>query len=510
MKAFILPALLVVHFSFAQNIIGRGTIRKFEEPVKLSGRKSAIIPVDFDRAELKTEISYELKECTIEQIDLLYTTYKENPEFDQNELNQKRIQNLLNILPDAQNELINWRIIGQDGATDNKSAHEYFHGFVIYYRPIPTDESMKKEMDYIDSLLGFKTFESEMSNERSSNALPVKADVILFEPLQSHAESISSESAIPDYGTDMFFSSIVEEFDNKCYTRFFDTIITTPKKFNLLVDSILRMARVRQITHTYVPIKRSDNNEYFYNYVRINKECDTSKSLVIGDISFPYFSPVALATSNYTLLMDHDVVGATFKRHPNWKNSLVVMDVTGSMSPYIAQTFAWVKETQKNSQVAAFVYFNDGDMKMGRKITGQVGGIYGSQNTSFDAVYYKMKYTMSKGGGGDCPENNVEASIKAINEYPDCDELVMIADNYATPRDLILVKDLNKPVHIILCGAQYGVNIAYLQLAYETGGSVHTIEEDIEMREIQPGVQFKMGNNYFTIYQGQIVKAEHK
>jgi len=190
---------------------------------------------------------------------------------------------------------------------------------------------------------------------------------------------------------------------------------------------------------------------------------------------------------------------------------LVVMDVTGSMSPYIAKTMAWVKATQESSQIDAFVFFNDGDNASDyKKRVGHVGGIYGVHNTTFGGVYQEMRKTMRRGGGGDCPENNVEASLDGIRDYPNCDEIVMMADNWATPRDLSLAKQLEKPVHVILCGANYGINMEYLQLAYDSGGSVHTIEEDLEMRSIKPGKQFKLGKSYFTLIKGRIVRAQHK
>src|SRR5690606_13176489 len=62
---------------------------------------------------------------------------------------------------------------------------------------------------------------------------------------------------------------------------------------------------------------------------------------------------------------DYGVVESVFKRNPEWKNTLIVMDVTGSMSPYIAKTMAWVRATQKSEVVAAFTFFNDGDAKRG-------------------------------------------------------------------------------------------------------------------------------------------------
>jgi len=327
-------------------------------------------------------------------------------------------------LKKAKNPLIDWRIIGQNKATDSESAKELYHGFVIYYRPAPTKESIEEEISFMDDYLDGK--------------IPMGAD------LSRKSTSVVCDEIVPgSSGTTLAPPAVVES-------------------------------------------PMSDTTIYL-----------TTEYSIIG-------------YSTYSG-SDYSAVQETFKRHPEWKNSLVVMDVTGSMSPYIAQTMAWVKETQKSSQIDAFVFFNDGDAKPHhQKRVGSVGGVYSATNSSFSNVYGELKSTMRKGGGGDCPENNVEATIKGIDQYPNCDEVIMMADNWATPRDLSLAKSLKKPVHIIVCGASSGMNMQYIQLAYDTGGSIHTIEEDLEMRSIKVGKQFKIGNSYFALVKGRIVRAEHK
>ena len=225
--------------------------------------------------------------------------------------------------------------------------------------------------------------------------------------------------------------------------------------------------------------------------------CETS-------ISFPFYF------GGYSL-KDADIVKTVYDRHPDWQNSLIVMDVTGSMSPYIAKTMAWVKSEQTEAQIKAFTFFNDGDYTPDHlKVTGNVGGVYSVDNTDFKSVYKEMKSTMRRGGGGDCPENNIEATLKGLQLYPRTDKIIMVADNLATPRDLAYVRDLNKPVHIIVCGAHYGINTNYLQLAYDTGGSVHTIEEDLDLKGIKPGKTLKIGKFYFTVLDGKIMKDKHR
>jgi hypothetical protein len=90
-----------------------------------------------------------------------------------------------------------------------------------------------------------------------------------------------------------------------------------------------------------------------------------------------------------------------------------------------------------------------------------------------------MSLAMENGNGGDNPENDIEAILFAISKCPDCGNIIHVADNNATPRDLSLLYKVNKPVRVIVCGVKGAVNPELLNIAYRTGGSLHTIEEDI-------------------------------
>ena len=90
-----------------------------------------------------------------------------------------------------------------------------------------------------------------------------------------------------------------------------------------------------------------------------------------------------------------------------------------------------------------------------------------------------MSKVKAKGNGGDPEENDVEAILKGIQKYPDFKNLILIADNNSCMRDYCLVKDIKVPVKVVLCGTYSGINPQYINLAYKTKGSIHTIEDDI-------------------------------
>jgi hypothetical protein len=83
----------------------------------------------------------------------------------------------------------------------------------------------------------------------------------------------------------------------------------------------------------------------------------------------------------------------------------------------------------------------------------------------------------------------------------------MIADNYATPRDLSLWSKISIPIHIILCGTSGGVNTSYLNLALKTKGSLHTTEKDLNFT-VTPseGKKITIGSESFVILDGKFVK----
>lgn len=221
---------------------------------------------------------------------------------------------------------------------------------------------------------------------------------------------------------------------------------------------------------------------------------------------YPHVSSVSLTKKD-----EANIVNIVMERK-RWKNMLVVLDVTGSMSPYIGQYLLWLKLNFDEKKNQSFVFFNDGNHNV-KKTIGATGGLYFSKNNlGFEHILKTIKLAMKNGNGGDCPENNIEAVIKGIqrNKTSDIDEVIMIADNWATPRDIGLINKVDKPLRIILCGVyEEKVNLNYLRLARYSGGSVHTMESDLEgLLELKEGEEFTFGGNQYKIKEGEIVLKE--
>lgn len=201
------------------------------------------------------------------------------------------------------------------------------------------------------------------------------------------------------------------------------------------------------------------------------------------------------------------VVTATLRRNC-WSEKLIVCDLTGSMSPYAAQLSAWYQLSYMKEKNLQFVFFNDGDnMPDQKKKIGSTGGIYYSPSNGVDSLFRTIAKVASRGWGGDCPENNMEALIKGVKISKPYKELVMIADNNAPVKDISLLKNFDAPVHIILCGADNFILADYLNIALKTKGSIHTMEEDItRLALMSEGQEIKIGKSTYQIMGGEFVK----
>lgn len=191
-----------------------------------------------------------------------------------------------------------------------------------------------------------------------------------------------------------------------------------------------------------------------------------------------------------------------------WVNPTIVADVTGSMYPYMKQMAYWFLLKMNKKQESNFIFFNDGgDKPTHLKIVGATGGIYSESSTKYCVFRETLIEAVSHGCGGDTPENDVEAILKAQKEYPKAKGIILIADNHSDMRDYELITKIKKPVHILLCGTKYGINVEYLNLARETGGTVHTLKRDLtNLIEKSEGDTFTIMGKEYIIRDGEIVE----
>lgn len=180
------------------------------------------------------------------------------------------------------------------------------------------------------------------------------------------------------------------------------------------------------------------------------------------------------------------LVGQILDRHPEWKKKIVVNDWTGSMYGYGSQVLLWHLMHLEQSGISTVTLFNDGDKKTTRqKKIGKTKGIYTEHADNPAALLDLFNLVMSKGAGGDGPENDVEAILEAAKQDSTV-EIILIADNSACVRDISLAHQIDRPVRVILCGynQEEGVNPDYVYLTKITGGGIYTLEDDLEQLNV--------------------------
>lgn len=196
-----------------------------------------------------------------------------------------------------------------------------------------------------------------------------------------------------------------------------------------------------------------------------------------------------------------------FERN-NWTEMLITADLTGSMSPYIAQVLLWFKLNNIDQRAKYFMFFNDGNSTPDEeKKVGKTGGLYQSAATDYETIEALAYKTIRGGDGGDWQENDIEALYFGIQNCPNCKDIILIADNDSPVRDWRMMTMIKRPVRVILCGVEGDyLNPQYLNLARTTKGSVHTIEKDItNLMEINEGESIEVNGVTYKIYKGNFV-----
>lgn len=194
-----------------------------------------------------------------------------------------------------------------------------------------------------------------------------------------------------------------------------------------------------------------------------------------------------------------------FKRNKEWKKVMLVVDMTGSMFPYIGQMLVWYKQNYEDGRIKYFVLFNDGDNTPDdKKVVGRTGGVHSFEAKDYRKLKKDIEDVRKMGEGGDDPENDLEAITTAMIAYRDYTDIVLLADE-SNVRDMALLKRIKKPIHIIMCGTKKGINDQYLKIAFQTKGSFHTTSNDIDMKKLKDGEEFQVDKDIFRLSGGNFI-----
>ncbi len=421
------------------------------------------------------QILESISDTIVERIDLVYTVFRRDKTFDQVKLNRERYEMLQSFFPEAfKSNLIEWRLVAQDGSMEYNTAKDFFHGFVIYIKPHRVTTSDGKIIS---------TVMDERIDDPSSKVLTSNEEI---EKVRSALKTISGEIPMKKIQ-----ERVVKYEEKKVWSGYYlhhNPAKRSKKKF----DKPGKGNKVRP-------------KEYYKKKVRV-------ETWVEKEIPDPnYKSDISSAKSTIKKMTDDSVLLSVFpKNFSKWDDYVIIQDVTGSMYPYLTQTLLYLKEHMKSSDSEKFVFFNDGD-DLPDGLIGRTGGTYYVSSGNYKDIEETAFNCMSGGNGGKSAENDIEAILYGFQRFPNCKGAVLIADNFSRVRDIALIKrliDAKKTVDVVICGVPKNgdVNIDYLYIAKLTGGTIHTLSDSYsDLKQKKDGDIFKVGSQHFKM-EGKTIK----
>ncbi|XOV68167.1 MAG: leucine-rich repeat domain-containing protein [Fluviicola sp.] len=355
-----------------------------------------------------------------------------------------RIKATINLDPSLNHSEIIWERVWQTHCENNAQVDKLFHGVVIHYEK-KNKPNIKQITPVITEIVSPETKNQKSNTDNKGNGTSTETPTTKMSPV---LEYMLNHPTTPD--------------------------------------------ALRETAKT-LPTNKAE--ELVLNYYREEGKTMEGGSISDAAVQLNYMYELEVFSRQFSESKD-TVVGKVLDRHPEWKKKIVVNDWTGSMYGYGSQVILWHLMNLETSGISTITLFNDGDKKRTKqKKIGKTKGIYTEDASNPSQILALFDKVMRKGGGGDGPENDIEAILTAIKNAPDA-EVILIADNSACVRDISLAHRIGRPVRIILCGynPEEGVNPDYVYLAKITGGGIYTLEDDLEQLNAEVDQEGKLSS----------------
>ena len=316
MKYIICTILTIIAFiansqtnRFIDSVLANNIVRLPAYQLAKVGNETLVLQMDFGSSIFIDTIGvYKLQNAQILSVDLLFTDYPANQNLMA--LNKRRLQALVDLVPTAtlQTHTV-WQIIRQLDGKDKASAATMLHGFVVNYRSQETLVTKKKEIDVIKSV--------------TPTLFNVPEEVPFVE------EKVNNWSAVHNGGI----------------PRQRVVIYNRPLRKSDINKSLLQKMAAPKDTIVSFTYKEAKSNQIIPDMgSRFMREKDSVYFLLAP----PLQATTKLIPPALRSLGDSSVL-KTLKRN-QFNKMLVIADVTSSMSPYVAQVFAWINnEAEKNN-----------------------------------------------------------------------------------------------------------------------------------------------------------------
>lgn len=221
----------------------------------------------------------------------------------------------------------------------------------------------------------------------------------------------------------------------------------------------------------------------------------------------------------------HQVVSGNFgddstsfralERNKNrWRNAVLVCDATTSMYPYLTQLLAWFRKNERNVGVKGLVFYTDCD-SLGRQTDGTTPGKFfvSRQRNVSTLLPLLLAAARNTAANTDRDENVAEALLFAQQQFPDAQTLVLVADGRSGIKDAARLGSVTKPTAVVQCGPpdepERAFQPAYWQLARQTNGSLHTLEDDLKnLDAVSENTWVRVGGQYYRFRRGRFVPTD--
>ncbi len=489
---------------------------------------STLLPCEFSGSTFDIQsLKSALKNIAVVKIYYVNTTYRSSLTFDQHGLDLKRFHWLNAQFPEFfADPIIEWEVVEQKGCSTSEEGVTFFHGFILVHRPALTEENRNKE---IDALLTF------IKNPEDGFKEPELDPLVNTLNRPSSSTSTATPKKIKEKNTFATFKG----GEYALFKHFQQKLVNSPginrDRLDQWVKVSFNVSETGEISKlTFLedyPLSASDRvKNAFQSMSKWEPETENGQAVSTtirldirvsysGDVNGiylrngvrPVFNEYELGLTKYKTEEEYEEGQKTMRESgvyvslehlDSTKRFALVMDVTGSMGSSIAAMLSWIKENNASIPFSSFTFFNDGDNKdSSAKPIGKAGGIYSTR--SIHEVNQVVETAMRKGSGGpELSENDMESVLKAIEIDPTATDILLIGDNYSDVRDIRLLDNVSKPVHVLLCAAPTKIRTEYLDIAKQSGGKFYLNGEIIDLSKVLDGeTVFIQGFNY--VYNGR-------
>jgi hypothetical protein len=458
----------------------------------------------------------------ITDIVLVYSKYKYSDNFSQSKLNRARWENLLKKYPSLfQSGTTKYGDICQAGFQSDSSARELSHGFFIYFEnradPVERQEEIEKISKMLEKM-GVDTSSSgpEEAEKPGEAIVPVSGTFGMAKPAKplkakdpkacrqpyykngmpdlqaffrtsiglSNKQKRNPEDVTAEVNLRLDFrgqikSAHVMSKDQQFITQIREALARMSLWHPAVINGVAVKTNVKLLL--YATPKGLVQVKGGLILVRTLQKCPLTPDEQLFDFGEEKkpVGPLSPFVSN-----DNTIVKQVSARTKGEDSVLLVVDLTASMGPYIAQVLDLMQDMvyKNDKRILSIALFNDGNGKndLHKKI-GSTGGIIVLQgDITMDVLGDAVMKTMRRGNGGDCMENNIEAVLQGLDVCKSCRTVMLVCDNFATPRDGSLLSQVGRPIHWILCGAYEGINVNYLDLIRANKGILHTMRSQVD------------------------------